>query len=262
MFTPHEPPPRARDIGRIPFPRLTPWAGPAANGASQLSTPLPLHISTPVTPGQPALGGEQENSVIMISWCFTNILAILLVLHCKAACLACELMHPPDAAGTGNRSAQQGAQPQAMTPLMLWPSKTPGQVPQQQKESSPTLASLPRPSTSLKNSRGGELPSCEHSVSEPCWRTQIKLSCHKPVSVLSACHSLTCFYVCADEQHRGLRQGTAAQRQDREIWSPGLPKIAQADPALVNLPARSASNQAASSSAAPAGEGPAQYECG
>ena len=160
MFTPHEPPPRARDIGRIPFPRLTPWAGPAANGASQLSTPSPLHISTPVTPGQPASEGEHEISVIIIFWCFTNVLATLPTLHCKAACLACELMHPSDAAGAGTRSAQQKTQPQAMMPLMLWPSKTPGQVSQQQKLSSPTLASLPQPSTSLKNSREGELPSC------------------------------------------------------------------------------------------------------
>lgn len=107
------------------------------------------------------------------------------MLHCKAACLAYELMHPSDAAGAGARSAKQGAQPQPMTPLMLWPSKTPSQVPQQQKQSSPTLASLPRPSTSLKNSREGELPSCKPLMSEPCWRTQAKLSCHRPVPVLA-----------------------------------------------------------------------------
>ena len=57
MFTPHEPPPRARDIGRIPFPRLTPWAGSAAPGSSQQATPSPLQISTPVIAGQPAQEG-------------------------------------------------------------------------------------------------------------------------------------------------------------------------------------------------------------
>lgn len=62
MFTPHEPPPRARDIGRIPFPRLTPWAGPGGRDSVPLSTPSPLQISTPVTPGQPAQQGASQLS--------------------------------------------------------------------------------------------------------------------------------------------------------------------------------------------------------
>ena len=61
MFTPHEPPPRARDIGRIPFPRLTPWADPVTQRSLQLSTPSPLQVSTPVTPGQPAHPGARQS---------------------------------------------------------------------------------------------------------------------------------------------------------------------------------------------------------
>ena len=60
MFTPHEPPPRARDIGRIPFPRLTPWAGPSQQDSVLLATPSPLHVSTPITPGQPAQQGASH----------------------------------------------------------------------------------------------------------------------------------------------------------------------------------------------------------
>lgn len=53
MFTPHELQPRSRQLGRIPFPSLTPFAGSTnASLERDLGTPLPIPLATPVVPRQ------------------------------------------------------------------------------------------------------------------------------------------------------------------------------------------------------------------
>ncbi|CAL8470313.1 g9855 [Coccomyxa elongata] len=188
MFTPHELQPRSRQLGRIPFPSLTPFAGSTnASLERDLGTPLPIPLATPVVPRQsqaPRLP-QPHFKVVNIGEFGTGS------------------PKTGEQVSTGlQRSRLGNLTPNTPASPLLWPSRTPLDNAQRDTpKKSPSLASLPKPSVSLQDSRDRD---------------------RGKSGLLSNLHA----------------QSTASRtlHPSQTPASPSLPKAARADPALVNFP--------------------------
>ncbi|BDA44349.1 hypothetical protein COCOBI_05-5330 [Coccomyxa sp. Obi] len=188
MFTPHELQPRSRQLGRIPFPSLTPFAGstnPSLN--PELGTPLPIPLATPVVPRQgqaPRLPQPHFNVVNLGEFGAGS----------------------PETGKPGSTGLQRSRlgnlTPDTPASPLLWPSRTPLETAQRDTPGkSPSLASLPKPSVSLQDSRDRDRGNS---------------------GLLSNLHA----------QSTGRR----TLHPPHTPASPSLPKAARADPALINYP--------------------------
>ena len=153
------------------------------------------------------------------------------------------LIHASHAKGMDAGSRQHGLRAQASTPLVLWPSKTPGQMQKEQKVPSPGLGSLSRPSArihkgSAQSSREGKDTTA--AFVKPSVNIAARCPVRYPDTTCWAGRSVVEGIQCrADNPKETVRLWSVdhkGREPSAELWSPGLPRIARADPVLTKAP--------------------------